>query len=97
MGNDVRGEKHTIIIAIGHHRFAAIGELRKDNAKQCRWTRENIEVSINMRVDGTALYYIEIMKNRKLLNNVLSKALPCVSFLDLIRSVIAYARTFADC
>lgn len=39
---------------------------------------------------------IEIMKNSKLLNHVLSKSLPCVSFLYLLLAFIAYYRTLDD-
>lgn len=43
------------------------------------------------------LYYVELMKNSKSLNNASSKGHLCVVFVDANRSVIAYTRMFDEC
>lgn len=49
-----------------------------------------------MRVDGTALSSIDIVKKSKRCSNVSSKALNFVSFMDFLRAVIVYSITFYE-
>lgn len=50
-----------------------------------------------MPVDGTYFSSTEIMNNRRLLNEVVSKSVPVGSLLDLLCTAIVYARTFEEC
>lgn len=96
-GRNVVREGVRDIIVDGNHRLVVIGELHKDSAEQYNWKRGNGEVFITMHVYGTEVSSIDIINKNKPVNNVSSKELPCVSFLDLLRAVIEYGRTFHEC
>lgn len=52
----------------GHHRHAAIGELRKDMTDALNLTSERIPVYYNILSDGPALSALEKMNNSTSLN-----------------------------
>lgn len=84
-------------IVDGHHRHTVLCVLRGNREPEFNRARDNIPVFDNMRVDGSPLSAVEIMNNRKLLSNTSAKALPCICFVNNLRVVIEYARTFDGC
>lgn len=51
---------------------------------------------LTMRADGRSFSAVDLMKNSKLLNNVIQKARACISFVVILRAVIAYVRGFDE-
>lgn len=49
-----------------------------------------------MQADGTTLSSVGVLKNSKLFNTESSKALPFIGFLDVIRAIVSYSRTFYE-
>lgn len=96
VGNVIRDGARVYIVD-GHRRHAVLGNLQLDPDIWLDWTRDIIELFVTMRADGTPLSSLEVMKNITLLNTASSKSLPCVDFLDVLRAIISYSRTFNKC
>ena len=88
--------KITFIIIDGAHRFVALNRLREDANPLYDWTRRRIPVYLTYRHDGKPLTQLEVLKNGQLLNTVSAHSLPTVEFLDVLRTVLSYAKTFDD-
>lgn len=80
-----------------HHWIEALPQFHKGNDKESAaltWIKNMVPVYYTVRTDESTLSAMDIMKSRKLLNNVTGYNLPCSGFWDILKDIIAYATTF---
>lgn len=80
----------------GNYRHGAIFELQKDNAEAFNWTCERIPMYYNIYSDRKVLSALKKMRKSNLHNSSSTNVLPFPTFIDVIKSDLAYARPFHD-
>lgn len=68
------------IIVDGHHRYAAMQQLRNDSDSDFDWTRQPLSVFYKIRKDESQLGPLDTIKHSRSLNNGTSDFMPCTSF-----------------
>lgn len=80
----------------GRHRHESIFELCSYNCPMFYWHRNTLPVYLSLRSNSLAFSNTDIMKNSKSYNIAFSTMIPYTELLPILRSAVAYARTFNE-